>query len=198
MIVVRSMLSQAAAGLRLLLVMTVLTGLVYPFAIWGISRVPGLHDNAEGSLVTVDGQVVGSDLIGVDLIGDEWFHGRPSASASAGDVLGPGDPSVSGGSNKAGDSTDLLETVQARRQQIAEREGVTPDRVPPDAVTASASGVDPHISPAYALLQVPRVARANGLTEGQVRDLVAAHTEDPLLGDAVVNVLALNVAVNAG
>jgi potassium-transporting ATPase KdpC subunit len=192
-IVVRSLLSQTAAGLRLLLVLTVLTGLLYPFAIWGVSRLPGLHDNAEGSLIVVDGRTVGSDLIGVDPVGDRWFHTRPAASAQ--DVLGPGDPAVSGGSNQAGDSAELLRTVRQRRALIAEREGVPSGRVPPDAVTASASGVDPHISPAYAELQVPRVARANGLTERQVRALVAASTEDPVLGDPVVDVSTLNVAL---
>ncbi|HEY0636533.1 MAG TPA: potassium-transporting ATPase subunit C [Pseudonocardiaceae bacterium] len=189
----RSLLPATAAGLRLLLVMTVLTGLLYPAAIWAAGRLPGLHGNAEGSLVTYDGRVVGSDLIGVDLVGDEWFHGRPSASAR--DVLGPGDPSVSGGSNLAGDSAALLAAVHRRRALIAARENADPAAVPPDAVTASASGLDPHISVAYALLQVPRVARENGLTEDRVRALVAANTTDPLATDPVVTVLRLNVAV---
>lgn len=192
---VRSLLSQAAAGLRVLLVMTVLTGLLYPLAIWSASRLPGLRANAEGSVVTVDGQAVGSDLIGVDWVGDEWFHTRPSATASADDPLGPGDPSISAGSNKAGDSTDLLDTVTSRRQQIAERESVDPAQVPTDAVTASASGLDPHISVAYALLQVPRVAKANSLTEDAVRAKVAAATTNSVLGDPVVNVLRLNLAL---
>jgi K+-transporting ATPase ATPase C chain len=121
---------------------------------------------------------VGSELIGIDPVAagsrDPYFHTRPSASAEG--ELGPGDPSVSGGSNLAGDSPDLLNAVTTRRELIAAREGVTPADVPPDAVTTSASGVDPHISPAYAQLQVPRVARITGLPEQQVRAMVAAHT----------------------
>jgi K+-transporting ATPase ATPase C chain len=189
-------MSQLGAGLRLLLVMTVLLGVVYPLAVWAVSRLPGLHANAEGSVLTVDGTAVGSDLVGVNLDGDRWFQGRPSVTASDDNGLGPGDPSVSGASNKAGDSTDLAATVRARRALIAAREGVDPATVPPDAVTASASGLDPHISTAYALLQVPRVARANGLSEDAVRRLVAENTDDPPLGDPVVNVLLVNVALS--
>lgn len=189
----RSLASQTAAGLRLLLVLTVLLGLAYPLAVWGVSRLPGLRDDAEGSIVRVDGVAIGSDLVGVDLVGDGWFHGRPSASAD--DVLGPGDPSTSGGSNLAGDSADLLRAVEQRRALIAERDGVDPAAVPPDAVTASASGVDPHISVAYAELQVARVARERGIAEADVRAAVAAATTDPPLGDPVVNVLRLNVAL---
>jgi potassium-transporting ATPase KdpC subunit len=189
-------MNQLWAGMRLLVVMTVLLGLIYPLAVWGVTRLPGLRDNAEGSLLTVDGRAVGSKLIGVDLEGDRWFHGRPSASVSDDNGLGPADPSVSGGSNKAGDSLDLLADVQARRARIAAREGVGPSAVPPDAVTASASGLDPHISPEYAALQVSRVARENGLDEDVVRRLVAENTSDPLLGDPVVDVLRLNAALH--
>jgi len=195
-----TLLRQSAAGLRILLVMTVLLGLAYPFAIYGVSRIPGLHAKAEGSLVVVDGQVVGSELIGIDPVvsggPDPYFHTRPSASSE--DVLGPGDPSVSGGSNLAGDSPDLLDAVTQRRGLIAAREGVAPADVPPDAVTAPASGVDPHISPAYAQLQVPRVARVTGLPTDQVRTLVDEHTTGRalgILGAPGVNVLELNLAV---
>ncbi|MGH3787737.1 MAG: K(+)-transporting ATPase subunit C [Pseudonocardiaceae bacterium] len=195
-----TLLRQAAAGLRLLLVMTVLCGLAFPFLVYGVSRLPGLQAKAEGSLVEVDGRVVGSELIGIDPVAagarDPYFHTRPSASSE--EVLGPGDPSVSGGSNLAGDSLDLLDSVTERRRLIATREGVRPADVPPDAVTASASGVDPHISPAYAQLQVARVARVAGLSVDEVRALVAEHTTGRalgLLGDPAVNVLALNLAV---
>ncbi|MGQ0773886.1 MAG: K(+)-transporting ATPase subunit C [Pseudonocardiales bacterium] len=195
-----TLLRQSVAGLRVLLVMTVLLGLAYPFAIYGLSRIPGLQAKAEGSLVVVDGQVVGSELIGIDPVAsggsDPYFHTRPSASSD--DVLGPGDPSVSGGSNLAGDSPDLLDAVTQRRELIATREGAAPSDVPPDAVTTSASGVDPHISPAYAQLQVARVARATGVPEQRVRALVDQYTADRalgFLGEPVVNVLALNLAV---
>ncbi|HEY6423608.1 MAG TPA: K(+)-transporting ATPase subunit C [Pseudonocardiaceae bacterium] len=196
-----TLLRQSAAGLRLLLVMTVLCGLVYPLAVYGISRLPGLQDRAEGSLVVLDGSVVGSTLIGVDSVAaapqDPYFHTRPSATAK--DVLGPGDPSTSGASNLAGDSPKLLGQVTKRRQLIAAREGVQPAGVPPDAVTASASGVDPHISPAYAQLQVPRVARATGLPQNTVQALVVEYTTGRalgFLGEPAVNVLQLNVAVH--
>ncbi|GAA2779565.1 potassium-transporting ATPase subunit C [Saccharopolyspora taberi] len=190
---------QTMAGLRLLLVLTALLGVVYPLAVWGVTRLPGLHANAEGSRIVVDGRVVGSSLIGVDPVPadparDPYFHTRPAASAET--ATGPGDPSSTGGSNHAGDNPDLLAAVRERRAAIAAREGVAPERVPVDAVTASASGVDPHISPAYAELQVPRVARVTGLPEGEVRKLVAAHTSGGLVEQEVVNVTLLNVAVH--
>jgi potassium-transporting ATPase KdpC subunit len=194
-------LRQTGAGLRLLLVLTVITGVLYPGAVWAVAHVPGLDSKAEGSVVTVDGQAVGSALIGVDLVAvdphhDPWFHTRPSATAS--DPLGPGDPSTSAASNLAADNPELVRLVQTRKEAIAEREGVTPDRVPPDAVTASASSVDPGISPAYAYLQVPRVARENGLSEAQVHRIVDAQVDGRglgVLGEPTVTVLDLNIAV---
>jgi potassium-transporting ATPase KdpC subunit len=190
-----TLLRQSLAGLRILLVLTVLLGILYPLAVWAVSRVPGLWANAEGSIVEVDGRAAGSDLIGIDPVArdpdhDQWFHTRPSATDH--------DPSTSGGSNKGGFDEELLATVQERRDVIAEREDVDPTRVPADAVTASASGLDPHISPAYADLQTPRVARENGLSEDQVRDLVAANTDGRgigIVGEPGVNVLRLNLAV---
>jgi len=202
---------QTLAGLRILLVLTVLTGVLYPLGIWVVSRIPGLQGNAEGSQVTVDGQVVGSDLIGIDPTAadpkaDPWFHTRPSAAAldldgdGSADALGPADPSISMGSNKGAFDEDLVAVIGRRRQAIAEREGVEPDQVPADAVTASASGLDPHISPAYAALQVPRVARETGVSEDQVRALIEEHTDGRglgVLGEPGVNVLDLNLAVQA-
>ena len=203
--------TQAFAGLRILLALTVLTGVLYPLGVWAVSRLPGLQANAEGSVVEVDGRAVGSDLIGIDPVAadpahDPWFHTRPSAVArdldgdGAADPLGPADPSVSGGSNQGGFSEDLVAAIEERRNRIAEREGVTPSQVPADAVTASASGLDPHISPAYARLQVPRVARENGLSEEEVRALVAGNTGGRgagFLGEPGVHVLDLNLAVRA-
>src|SRR5690349_8863233 len=179
------LLRQSGAALRMLLVATVALGLVYPLAVWGVSRLPGLHAAAEGSVLTVAGRSVGSALIGVDPVpadpaADPWFHTRPSASAQ--DVLGPGNPDTSGGSNLGGFSEKLLGQVQQRRAAIAAREGVDPAAVPPDAVTASGSGVDPDISPAYADLQVARVARVMDLPEARVRTLVAGATDGRVLG----------------
>jgi K+-transporting ATPase ATPase C chain len=196
-----SLLRQAGAGFRVLLVLTVITGVLYPLAVWGVTRVPGLHDKAEGSVVQADGQAVGSRMIGVDLTAsdpkhDPWFHSRPSASAS--DPLGPGDPSTSGGSNLAADNPKLVDLVAKRKAAIADREGVPERQVPVDAVTASSSGVDPAISPAYADLQVPRVARENGLPEQQVRQIVEANVHGRalgVLGEPTVNVLDINLAV---
>jgi K+-transporting ATPase ATPase C chain len=198
------LLRQSGAALRMLLVSTVVLGLVYPLAVWGVARLPGLHGSAEGSVVTApDGTPVGSSLIGVDPVpadptADPWFHTRPSASAD--DVLGPGDPSTSGGSNQGGFSDELLDQVRQRRAAISAREEVAPEAVPADAVTASASGVDPHISPAYADLQVARVARVTGLPQERVRELVAEATDGRVLGflgEPVVDVTRVNLAIAA-
>ncbi len=145
---------QSLAGLRLLVVMTVLLGVGYPAAVWAAGQAFG--DRADGSPVRLDGRVVGSRLIGQQFEGDEWFRSRPSANdydtlASAPSNLGPL-------------STDLIAAIGERRAEVAAREGVDESAVPPDAVTASASGLDPHISPAYAALQAPRVAAATGLS----------------------------------
>ncbi|MFI9011600.1 potassium-transporting ATPase subunit C [Actinosynnema sp. NPDC053489] len=174
-------IKQALAGLRVLLVLTVLTGVLYPAAVWAVSRLPGLHANAEA---------VGTTLVAVDRGGDRWFHPRPSAAA----------PPASGASNKGERDADYDAVVAGRRAEVAEREGVPADAVPPDAVTASASGLDPHISTDYATLQVPRVARENRLGEDRVRHLVVEHTEGRalgFLGEPTVNVTALNRALDA-
>jgi K+-transporting ATPase ATPase C chain len=200
---VNTLVKQSLAGLRILLVLTVVTGVFYPLGIWVVSRLPGLQNNAEGSVVTQDGRAIGSDLIGIDPVAadanaDPWFHTRPSAGSEG--PLGPGDPSSSGGSNKGLGDADLAAIINERKDLIATREGVDLARVPADAVTASASGVDPAISPAYAELQVARVARENRLPVERVRQLVADHTAGrPLgvLGEPGVNVLTLNVAVQA-
>ena len=206
-----SLAKQTLAGLRILVVLTVLLGILYPLGVWVVSRLPGLQANAEGSVVTVDGTAVGSDLIGIDPVAkdpahDPWFHTRPSAVAldrdgdGSPDALGPADPSISAGSNKGGFDEDLVATIQARKDAIAEREGVDPAKVPADAVTASASGLDPDISPAYADLQVERVARENGLPADEVRRLVDENTGGRgmgVLGEPGVNVLTLNLAVQA-
>jgi K+-transporting ATPase ATPase C chain len=191
-----NLLKQSLAGLRILLVLTVLTGVLYPLGVWVVSRLPGLSANAEGSVVEVNGQVVGSDLIGIDPVAkdpnhDPYFHTRPSAAA---------DTATSGGSNKGGFDADLVATIKERKAAVAKREGVPESEVPADAVTASASGLDPQISPAYAELQVPRVARENGLSEQEVRTLVEENTDGRgagFLGEPGVNVLKLNLAVEA-
>lgn len=179
---------QSLAGLRILLVFTVILGIAYPVAVWGVGKaVPG---QANGQLVTIDGTVVGSGIIGQNFEGDEWFHSRPSANdydtlASAPSNLGPSNP-------------DLMAAIEERRAAVAEAESVDPADVPADALTASASGLDPQISVAYAKIQIARVATTNGLSESAVRSLVSTFTEGRslgFLGEPGVNVLRLNVAV---
>lgn len=179
---------QSLAGLRLLLVMTVLLGVGYPVAVWGAGQAFG--ERADGQPVRVDGQVVGSRLIGQQFEGDAWFHSRPSANAY--------DTLASGPSNLGPSNTDLLTAIEERRAEVAAREGVSPADVPPDALTTSASGLDPHISPAYARLQASRVANANGLAVDDVEDLIADATDGRglgFLGEPGVNVLELNLAL---
>jgi K+-transporting ATPase ATPase C chain len=198
--VIKALVRQTAVGLRVLLVCTVLLGVLYPLGIWAVSRLPGLAATAEGSVITVNGQPVGSALIGIDPVAadpshDPYFHTRPTASAST--PLGQGTPQTSGGSNKSDFNPDLVATIQQRKEQIAQREGVPVSAVPADAVTASGSGVDPDISVAYADLQVARVARNTGLPVATVQQLVAKNTTGYGIGIPGVNVLELNLAVRA-
>ncbi len=183
---------QALVALRFLLAMTVVVGIAYPLVVLGIGQLAA-PSAANGSLVTdSSGAVAGSTLIGQQFDGPAWFAGRPSAAGDGYDAMS------SGGSNLAADSPDLLGLVDQRRAQIAADNGVDPAAVPPDALTASASGLDPDISPAYAELQVNRVAAARGLPAEQVRGLVQSHTDGRSLGfigEERVNVLELNLAL---
>ena len=188
MISMRDLSRQLVAALRLLLVMTVLLGLLYPAAVWAVGR--AVPDRADGSLVRVDGEVVGSRLLGQSFPGNQWFHARPSAVQW--------DALASGPSNLGPSNPELVKAIEERRMVVARTEGVPPGQVPPDAVTTSGSGLDPHISPAYAALQVPRVARERGLSKATVRGLVADATRGRslgFLGEPTVNVLELNVAL---
>jgi len=173
-------------------------GVGYTLVITGIGQL-ALPAQANGSVVrSADGDVVGSALIGqsfTDADGDplpEWFQSRPSA---AGDGY---DAGASSGSNQGPENADLIAAIEARQAQIAEFEGVSVAEIPADALTASGSGLDPHISPEYALLQVARVAEARGLPEADVRALVESHTQGPdlgYLGEPAVDVLSLNLAL---
>jgi potassium-transporting ATPase KdpC subunit len=195
---------QTVTGLRVLLVFTVLCGIAYPLVSYGVAHIPGLADNAEGSIVTAkDGTPAGSSLIGIDPVAkdpaaDPYCHTRPAASAE--NPLGPADTSTSGGSNKGTFDADLVDTINERKQEIAAREGVPESAVPADAVTTSASGLDPDISPGYAAIQVARVARVTGLSTGAVQQLVAENSQGRILGflgEPTVNVTTLNLAVAA-
>nr|AIU93723.1 hypothetical protein LRS1606.289 [Rhodococcus sp. NS1] len=193
---------QTRAGLLMLGALTVIVGVAYPAAVWAIGRLD--RASAEGSPLTdANGCVVGSRLIGVDSQvapgePDPFFHPRVVGSVADGDAFTPGDPAAALPSNQGPSSEILAGFVEERRAAIAVRENVDPGAVPVDAVTGSGSGIDPHISPAYAAVQVPRVARVAGLPEERIRELVAAHTDGRqlgFLGAERVNVPELNVAL---
>lgn len=172
--------------------LTLLVGVAYPLAITGLAQV-AFPDRADGSLVRRDGTVVGSRLLGQAFPGDRWFHPRPSAA-------GEGyDGASSGGSNLGPTNPALLDAVAERIAAYRVENGLAADaEVPVDAVTASASGLDPHISPANARLQALRVARARGVPVERVLELVRRHTDGAslgFLGEDGVNVLELNLAL---
>ncbi|MDT3395962.1 potassium-transporting ATPase subunit C [Streptomyces sp. B1866] len=190
-----------AASLRALLALTVVCGVLYPLAVTGVAQT-AFHDKANGSLVEADGRQVGSRLVGqrYDLPparGEQdprpdprYFQGRPSHSGY--------DPLATGSSQLGASDPRLVAMVRAARKQVAEFNGVPEPAVPKDAVTGSASAIDPDISEAYARLQTRRVARANGLPAAAVARLVKDHTAGRdlgFLGEPHVNVLELNIAV---
>lgn len=189
----RGALTQLAAAARVLAVMTVLLGLAYPLALTGFAQavVPG---RADGSLLEHDGTVVGSTLIGQSFDGDAaYFQSRPSA---AGDGY---DPLASSASNLSPENPDFVAEVRRRIADVAAFDGVDSADVAPDAVLASGSGLDPHISPAYADQQIARVARTRGLDPAVVRRLVEESTSGRalgFLGEPRVNVLELNLALD--
>jgi len=186
-----TLLRQFLAGLRLLLVLTVLVGLAYPLLVLGIGQV-AFHSRANGSLISADGRPVGSALLGQGFTGPQWFTPRPSAAGAGSDGL------ASGGSNLGPSSAKLQKSVDAARAAAAASDGVPPADVPPDAVTSSGSGLDPDISPGNAYQQVDRVAAARGLPAATVRRLVDSHLTGRalgFLGEPHVNVLELNLAL---
>jgi potassium-transporting ATPase KdpC subunit len=186
------MRAQLLAALKVVVAFTLILGLAYPLIVTGIAQV-AFNDKADGSLIEQNGRVIGSSLIGQQFTGDRWFHPRPSA---AGDGY---DPQASSGSNLGPTNPELIETVEERVQDYREQNGLAADtRVPVDAVTTSASGLDPHISKANARLQARRVADARGFPVARVRELIDANTDDPsfgFLGEPGVNVLKLNLAL---
>jgi potassium-transporting ATPase KdpC subunit len=196
------MLAQLRPAIMMIILFSALTGLAYPLAITGIAQLvfPG---KANGSVIERDGKVAGSALIGQNFTSDRYFHGRPSATSAP----DPADPSKtidapynaanSSGSNLGPTSQKLVDRVTSTIQ--AEFEAGYVDAFSADAVTTSASGLDPHISPQYALAQVPAVAKARNLEESRVRALVEAQIEPRfggLIGEPRVNVLLLNLALD--
>ena len=178
------------------IVLLVITAVIYPLVITGVAQV-ALKDKANGSLVEVNGKAVGSSLIGQAWKGDQWFYGRPSAVSY--------DASTSSGTNLGPNSKDLESAIADQAAAIIKLEGpynpgLTVAQIPADLLTSSSSGLDPDISEAAALLQVPRIASVRGLSEADVRALVEDHLVGRTLGfigQARVNVLELNIALQA-
>jgi K+-transporting ATPase ATPase C chain len=187
------MFASFVPALRMLVVLSVLTGVVYPLVTWGIAQV-AFPSAANGSLVVDGGKVVGSSLIGQPFDDPKYFWSRPSATSPQ-----PYNGAASSGSNLGARNPALADAVAARIKALRDADPGNTASVPADLVTASASGLDPDISPAAALFQVPRVARVRGLAPVAVTALVAAHVEGRtlgVLGDPRVNVLALNLALD--
>lgn len=181
-------------ALSLFVLLSLVTGLAYPLLVTGVAQ-QVFPEQARGSLILKDGQVAGSRLIGQPFAEAGHFWGRPSATSPM-----PYNAANSAGSNLGPSNPALAEAVKARVAALRAADPGNTSSVPVDLVTASASGLDPHISRAAAEYQVVRVARARHLTESQVRDLVDRHTQTPLLGfigEARVNVLPLNLALDA-
>lgn len=188
---------QYGVALRALLIFAVVLGVAYPLAITGIGQL-ALPAQSNGSIVTYRGAAVGSSLIGqsfTDKNGNplrQWFQSRPSAAGAG------YDGAASGGSNLGPNNPDLVKEIAERTATIEKVDGARAARIPADAVTASASGLDPHISPAYALLQADAVATARGISAASVRKLIHEHTQQRdlgYLGEPTVNVLELNIAL---
>ena len=182
---------QIKAAVIMVLMLTALTGVLYPLAVLAVAQVVFPHQ-AHGSLIVKNGTVIGSELIGQRFSGPGYFHSRPSAAGETGY-----DASASGGSNLGPTNARLIKRARQARRTLRQ---VNPDSpVPIELVTTSGSGLDPDLSPAGAAFQIPRVARNRGVTEDDLRRIVRAHTKDRqlgLLGEPRVNVLELNLALD--
>jgi K+-transporting ATPase ATPase C chain len=196
------MLKEIRPAIVLLVALTVITGLVYPLAMTGVAGVI-FPDQAQGSLIERDGKVVGSSLIGQVFSEDRYFHGRPSATVTPDpkdptkNIDAPYNAANSSGSNLGPTNKALIDRVKGDVDKLKAENPSAP--VPIDLVTTTGSGLDPHISPAAALFQAPRVAKARNMPEDRIRQLVQEHTEGRLfglLGEPRVNVLAINLALD--
>jgi K+-transporting ATPase ATPase C chain len=180
------MLSHFRPAVVLLVLLTLVTGIAYPLAITGLAQLALTH-NANGSQIVADGKLIGSELIGQNWTSDRYFHGRPSAAGNGYDAV------ASSGSNLGPTSAKLMDRV---KQDVDALRSAGAAAIPADAVTASGSGLDPDISPAFALLQVPRVAKARGIDEAALTSLVISSTADGAVGEPRVNVLLLNMGLD--
>jgi K+-transporting ATPase ATPase C chain len=197
------MLAQIRPALVMIVALSLITGLAYPLGMTGIAQLV-FPAQANGSLVEKDGQVIGSSLIGQNFTAEKYFHGRPSATTApdpadaSKSVSAPYNAANSSGANAGPTSKALIERVTADAEALKAENPLAP--VPLDLVTTSASGLDPDISPAAALFQVPRIAKARGLAPERVASLVAERTQGRwlgLIGEPRVNVLSLNLALDA-
>jgi K+-transporting ATPase ATPase C chain len=187
------MWSQISPGLRINIFLTLVLGVIYPLAITGICQVV-FPRQANGSLITANGNVIGSELLGQSFTKPEYFQPRPSAAGNDGY-----DATASGGSNYGPTNQKLIDRVKASVDKFRKENPDFQGPIPADLVTASGSGLDPHLSPDSVQAQVPRVAKARGISGDQLNQLVAQFTEPPdlgLLGEARVNVLKLNLALD--
>lgn len=185
-------------ALRAMLVLTLLLGVAYPLIVTGVGQL-AFPAKANGSIVTVNGAPTGSTLVGQSFSDADgtplarYFQPRPSAAGKGYDA------GASSGSNYGPENPDLVAAIQERKAAVAALENVDPALIPADALTASASGLDPDISEAYALLQVPRIAKERGMAEAAVKDMVQSHVQQRdlgFLGEPTVNVLQLNIALD--
>jgi potassium-transporting ATPase KdpC subunit len=200
-----SLVRQHIAALRALLVFTAVCGIIYPVVMWGVAQV-AFKNQADGSLVSYNGKVVGSSLLCQEFVnakGDplpQYFQSRPSAASNSEDKTDYGcDPGFSGAANLGPNNPTLTQTVKQLQQQIAAFDHVKVSQIPPDAVTSSGSGLDPDISPANADIQVDRVAAARQLPVSEVQSLVNKYTQGRnlgFLGEPRVDVLTLNIALD--
>ena len=196
------MLRQIRPAIVMIIVMTAITGLIYPLGMTGLAQLVFPHQ-ANGSLIERDGTVIGSELIGQNFTDDKYFHGRPSATTDTDPndatktVPAPYNAANSAGSNLGPTSQALVDRVKEATEKLKAENSTAP--IPVDLVTTSASGLDPDMTPAAALFQVPRVAKARNLPESKVQTLVADMTQDRFLGilsEKRVNVLRLNLALD--
>ena len=187
------MIKTTIIAIRYTIVTTVLVGIIYPLVVTGLAQVT-MRDKANGQLIEKDGHVIGSAIIAQAFTGDGYFHPRPSAAGNGYDAT------ASGASNLGPTNPDLQKAVQGRIDALKAADPGNTAPIPVDLITASGSGLDPHISPAAALYQARRVAKARGLSEDAVRNLIETNTEGRqfgFLGEPRVNVLKLNLALDA-